>query len=217
MKIGILGTGMVGKAHATKLIELGHEVKMGSRTANNEKASEWVKANGEKASHGTFTDAAKFGEILFNCTKGEFSIDALKMAGAENLKGKVLIEIGNALDFSKGMPPTLVPSYCNTTSLGEEIQKAFPDVKVVKTCNTTNALIQVNPGLLKGDHDIFLSGDDNDAKAKVKEILNSYGWKSPIDLGGIVTSRGVEMMMPVWLQLWGVYKNANFNYKIVTQ
>jgi predicted dinucleotide-binding enzyme len=176
MKIGIFGTGIVGNAHATKLIQLGHEVKMGSRTTNNEKAVEWAKANGAKASQGTFTDAAKFGEILFNCTKGEFSLDALKMAGAENMNGKVLVEIGNPLDFSKGMPPILIPSLCNTTSLGEEIQKAFPKVKVVKTCNTTSAPIQVDPFLVPGDHDIFLCGNDNDAKLKVAEILNTYGY-----------------------------------------
>ncbi len=136
MKIGVLGTGMVGEAIGTKLIQLGHEVKMGSRTANNEKAAAWVKQNGEKATQGTFADAAAFGEMLFNCTSGGASLEALKMAGAENLNGKVLIDIANPLDFSRGMPPSLL--VCNTDSLGEQIQRAFPEAKVVKSLNTMN-------------------------------------------------------------------------------
>jgi predicted dinucleotide-binding enzyme len=140
MRIGILGTGMVGQAIGSKLIQLGHEVKMGSRTADNEKATQWVKANGVRASQGTFADAAAFGEILFNCTAGMASLDALRMAGPANLKDKILIDIANPLDFSKGMPPTL--AICNTDSLGEQIQRAFPDVKVVKTLNTMNCLAE---------------------------------------------------------------------------
>ena len=131
MKIAVLGTGMVGKAIGTKLVQLGHNVKMGSRTTNNEKAAEWVKANGANSSQGTFADAAAFGELLFNCTSGMASLEVLKLAGANNLSGKVLIDISNPLDFSKGMPPTL--SVCNADSLGEQIQRAFPEVKVVKT------------------------------------------------------------------------------------
>src|ERR1700752_3270848 len=126
MKIGIIGTGVVGSAIGTRLVQIGHEVMMGSRTANNEKAAQWVKASGNKASQGTFADAAAFGEIVFNCTKGEISLEALKLAGEKNLKGKVLVDVANPLDFSKGMPPILTPSLCNTNSLGEEIQKAFP-------------------------------------------------------------------------------------------
>src|SRR2546423_638173 len=126
MKIAILGTGIVGNTIGSKLIELGHDVKMGSRTANNEKAAEWVKKAGGKASQGTFADAAAHGEIIFNCTSGGVSLDALKMAGANNMKGKIIVDVSNPLDFSKGMPPTLHPHLSNTTSVGEEIQKAFP-------------------------------------------------------------------------------------------
>src|SRR5437868_11844032 len=136
MKIGILGTGIVGHTIGSKHVELGHEVKMGSRTADNEKGQEFAKANGNKASHGTFADAAKFGEVIFNCTSGGVSLNVLQMAGEANLKGKILIDVSNPLDFSKGMPPILVPSLSNTTSVGEAIQKAFPEVKVVKTFNT---------------------------------------------------------------------------------
>ncbi len=215
MKIAVLGTGSVGNTIGTKLIQLGHEVKMGSRTANNEKAAAFVKINGNHASQGTFTDAAAFGEIIFNCTQGAVTLDVLKLAGAENLKGKILIDIANPLDFSKGMPPTLIPSLSNTTSLGEEIQKAFPDLKVVKTLNTMNCAIMVNAALVAGEHDVFMSGNDDGAKNKVKEILNGFGWKAPIDLGDISTARGTEQLLPVWLRLWGALKTPNFNFKIV--
>jgi predicted dinucleotide-binding enzyme len=214
MKIGILGTGMVGNAIGTKLIALGHEVKMGSRTATNAKAAEWVKANGSKASQGTFAQVASFGEILFNCTHGMSSLEALKQAGVENMRGKILVDIANALDFSKGMPPSL--AVCNTDSLGEQIQRTFPDVKVVKTLNTTNCNVMVNPSLVKGDHDMFISGNDAQAKAKVVEILkNWFGWKSVIDLGDITTARASEMLLPIWVRLMGVYQSPNFNFKIV--
>jgi hypothetical protein len=214
MKIGILGTGIVGKTIGTKLVQLGHDVKMGSRTANNEKASEWVKASGANASQGTFAEAAAFGELLFNCTSGMVSLEALKIAGASNMNGKILIDISNPLDFSKGMPPTL--SVCNSDSLGEQIQRAYPRVKVVKTLNTLNCNIMVNPSLVPGSHDIFVSGNDAGAKAKVIDILKSwFGWKTVIDIGDITTARGTEMLLPIWIRLMGAFQTPNFNFKIV--
>ncbi len=204
---------MVGSTVGSKLIQLGHEVKMGSRTANNAKAAEWVRANGAKASQGTFGDAAAFGEIVFNCTAGAASLEALKSAGAKNLKGKVLIDIANPLDFSKGMPPAL--TVCNTDSLGEQIQLAFPDAKVVKTLNTMNCNLMVNPSLVPGDHDVFICGNDAGAKAKVTDILkNGFGWKSVIDLGDITGARGTEMILPIWLRLMGTLQTTSFNFKI---
>ena len=176
MKIGVLGTGMVGEAIGTKLLQLGHEVKMGSRTANNDKAATWVKQSGAKATQGTFAEAAAFGEVLFNCTAGKASLEALTMAGAENLKNKVLIDIANPLDFSRGMPPSLL--VCNTDSLGEQIQRAFPEAKVVKSLNTMNCNLMVNPGLLKEEHVVFVSGNDAEAKATVTMILKDwFGWR----------------------------------------
>jgi hypothetical protein len=215
MKIGILGTGMVGSAIGTKCTQLGHDVKMGSRTATNEKAAAWVQKNGKQASQGTFTDAAAFGEIVFNCTHGVDSLAALNLAGAHNLKNKILIDLANALDFSKGMPPSL--SVCNTDSLGEQIQRAFPDVKVIKTLNTMNCNIMVNPKLVAdGNHDIFISGNDASAKVKVTEILREwFGWKSVIDLGDITTARATEMLLPIWITLMGKYQSPNFNFKII--
>ncbi len=212
MKIGVLGTGMVGDTIGTKLVQLGHEVKMGSRSANNEKAAEWVKKNGKNASQGTFADAAAFGEILFNCTSGRASLDALEMAGASNLKGKVLIDVANPLDFSKGVP---MLSVCNTDSLGEQIQRALPETKVVKTLNTMSCRVMVDPSLVNGDHDVFVSGDDPDAKTTVTRILKDwFGWKSVIDLGDIKTARGVEMLLPFWITLRGQLQTGTFNFKI---
>ena len=214
MKIGILGTGIVGNTIGSKLTSLGYEVKMGSRTANNEKALTWVKSAGLKASAGTFADAASFGEIIFNCTSGGVSIEALKMAGEKNLDGKILIDVANPLDFTKGFPPTLIPNLANTNSLGEEIQKTFPNTKIVKTLNTMTCLVMVDASKVPGEHDVFVCGNDVAAKEKVKEILNSFGWKSPIDLGDITMSRGVEMMLPIWVRLYGLMKSPMFNFKI---
>ena len=215
MKIAVLGTGIVGDTIGTKLIQCGHEVKMGSRTATNEKAAAWVKKNGIHASQGTFADAASFGEIVFNCTHGGASLEALNLAGVNNLKNKILIDIANALDFSKGMPPSLV--VCNTDSLGEQIQRAFPDTKVIKTLNTMNCNLMVNPGLVaNGDHDIFISGNDVEAKATVTKILRDwFGWKSIVDLGDITNARATEMLLPIWVRLYGKFQSPNFNFKIV--
>ena len=189
-------------------------VRMGSRTAENGKANAWVKASGANASQSTFSDVAKFGEIIFNCTSGMASLEALKLAGAENMNGKVLIDVANPLDFSKIMPPTL--SVCNDNSLGEQIQRVFPEVKVVKTLNTVNCNLMVNPPLVKGEHDLFMCGNDASAKSKVLEILQSwFGWKSVIDLGDITNARAMEMLLPIWVRLYGKFQSPNFNFKIV--
>ncbi len=213
MNIAVLGTGMVGQTIGTKLVELGHSVRLGSRSATNEKAEEWSKKLGKNASHSTFADAAKFGEIVFNCTSGMVALDALRMAGAENLARKILIDVSNPLDFSKGFPPTL--SVCNDDSLAEQIQREFPDAKVVKTLNTVNAMLMVNPSLVPGEHDLFMSGNDADAKVMVRTILTEwFGWKNVIDLGDITTARGTEQLLPIWVRLMGLFKSPQFNFHI---
>jgi predicted dinucleotide-binding enzyme len=213
MKIAVLGTGMVGNAIATKLSQLGHEVKMGSRTAGNAKAAEWVKAAGGNASAGTFAEAAAFAEIVFNCTAGAGSLEALEAAGKKNLAGKVLVDVSNPLDFSKGMPPSL--TVCNTDSLAEQIQRAFPDAKVVKALNTTNANVMVDPSLIKGDHDMFVCGNDAAAKVQVTEILKGwFGWKHVVDLGDLTAARGQEMFVIFWVRLYGALKSPMFNVHV---
>ena len=214
MKFGVLGSGMVGSTIATKLVSLGHEVKVGSRDAANEKARAWVASAGRGASQGSFADAAAFGEIVFNCTAGTGSIDALRSAGASALRGKVLIDIANPLDFSKGMPPTLFVS--NDDSLGETIQRTFPEAKVVKALNTVNAGVMVNPGRVPGETDVFVSGNDAGAKVQVIRLLKEeFGWKSVIDLGDITAARGTESYLHLWLRLYGALQTADFNVHIV--
>jgi 8-hydroxy-5-deazaflavin:NADPH oxidoreductase len=215
MKIGVLGTGIVGATIATKLIALGNEVMLGSRNPGSEKAMAWAQANGVNASQGSYAKTARFGEILFNCTQGTASIEALQSAGADNLKGKILIDIANPLDFSRGMSPTL--SICNTDSLGEQIQRTFLETKVVKTLNTVNCEVMVNPALVPGDHDIFVCGNDAGAKARVADILKQwFGWRSVTDLGDISAARATEQMMPIWLRLYGALGTLHFNFRVVT-
>jgi 8-hydroxy-5-deazaflavin:NADPH oxidoreductase len=214
MRIGVLGTGMVGHALSTKLVELGHEVMMGSRQAGNEKAVAWAGAAGPGASEGSFADAAAHGELLLHCTAGMHSLAALGEAGVANLAGKVLIDIANPLDFSGGMPPTL--AVCNTDSLGEQIQSTFPDAKVVKALNTMNCRVMVDPALVPGDHAVFVCGEDAGAKRRVAELLESFGWPPAriVDLGGIRASRACEMYLPLWLSLMGATGTPNFNIAI---
>jgi 8-hydroxy-5-deazaflavin:NADPH oxidoreductase len=214
MNIGVLGTGTVGSTIASKLVSLGHDVTMGARSATNEKAAGWARQAGSHASHGDFARAAAAGEIVFNCTAGVGALEALKAAGGENLKGKLLIDVSNPLDFSKGMPPSL--QFSGEDSLAERIQRAFPDAKVVKTLNTITAGLMVNPGKVHGDHDVFLSGNDADAKARVETILREwFGWKNVVDLGDITTARGAEAYVLLWLRLWGALKTADFNIRII--
>lgn len=212
MRIGILGTGMVGQTIGTGLVQHGHEVNMGARAADNAKAAAWASGAGAKASHGTFADAARFGEIVFNCTSGMVSLEALKQAGEQNLGGKVLVDVANPLDFSKGMPPTL--SVCNTSSLAEQIQTAFPKARVVKTLNTLNAQLMINPSALPGPHELFMSGNDAAAKAQVRQLLSELGWKDVIDLGDITSARGTEMLLPIWLRLMGTFGTPMFNFHL---
>ena len=192
---------------------------MGSRTSGNEKAKAFVAKQKGKASEGTFADAAAFGEIVVNCTLGAASIEALKMAGETNLKGKIIVDIANPLDFSKGMPPILIPALSNTNSLGEEIQKTFPSAKVVKTLNTMWCGLMVNPAMLKGgDHTNFICGNDAEAKQKVKALLSELGWKNEniLDLGDISSARGTEAVLPIWLRIWGATQSGAFNLKVVS-
>ena len=213
MKIAVFGTGMVGEAIASKLVSLGHDVRMGSRSADNAAALKWVKAQGGKASAGTFADAAAFADVAFLCVKGEAAVPVMKsVAGA--LDGKILVDISNPLDFSKGMPPTLFIS--NNDSLGETLQRDFPNVKVVKTLNTVNAYLMVDATKLKGEHTMFLCGADASAKERVlADFLRPFGWTDVIDLGGISQARGTEAYLLLWTRLYGALKSPDFNVKIV--
>ena len=214
-RFGVLGTGMVGQTLASKLVSLGHDVKMGSRQSGNEKAVAWAEPAGQLASEGTFAEAAAFGETVVNATAGTASLDALGSAGADNLAGKVLIDVANPLDFSAGMPPSL--TVCNTDSLAEQIQRAFPGASVVKTLNTVNADVMVAPAIVPGSHTIFLCGNDPEAKAAVGELLQSFGWPAEdvMDLGDLGAARGMEMYLPLWLRLFGAAGSSHLNIEVV--
>ncbi len=214
MKIGVLGTGIVGQTIGSRLVQLDHDVMMGSRDAANPKAITWAKEEGHHASFGTFANAAAFGEIIFNCTVGAASLDVLRQAGAQNLDGKVLVDTANPLDYSTEIWTLTV---CNTDSLGEQIQRSFPKARVVKTLNTVNANLMVDPRKLPERTDIFVSGNDIEAKAVVISILRDwFGWKSIIDLGGIETARSVEMYVLLWQHLRTWSSSHRFNIKVVT-
>jgi hypothetical protein len=215
MRIGVFGTGMVGKAIATKLVNVGHEVCMGSRTADNEEATNWASEAGASATHGTFADAAGFGELLFNCTGGMVSLAALEAAGEDNIGDKVVVDVSNPLDFSHGMPPSLAVG--NTDSVGEQLQRGFPRARVVKSLNTMNCAVMVDPAAVPGYHNVFVSGDDAGAKATVTDLLGEFGWpkESVIDLGDIKSARGAEALVLFWVFLRGALGGNQFNLGVV--
>jgi predicted dinucleotide-binding enzyme len=218
MNAGVLGTGMVGETIATALTEKGHHVKMGSRSANNEKAADWVKKS-KNASQGNFDEAAAFGDLVFLCLNGEHALDAVRSVNTNSVIGKIVIDITNPLDFSKGMPPRLIEGLSNSNSLGEEIQKALPNARVVKVFNTLNCKVMVNPKLVNnGDHSLFICGDDADAKEKVKQLLvDTFGWKPEnlLDLGGIQSARVTEAYVPFWVSIMQAVGTPMFNIKVV--
>lgn len=226
MKIGILGTGMVGQTLSAKLDELGHGVMIGTRDVAQTQArnephpyglppfSAWH-AEHQGVRLGTFAEAARHGEAVINATNGTGSLNALRRAGEQNLAGKVLIDVSNPLDFSQGMPPSL--AVCNTDSTGEQIQRALPAVKVVKALNTVTASLMVNPSLVNGgDHTLFICGNDAEAKAQVAAWLREwFGWRDLLDLGDITSARGMEMYLPLWLRAWGALGTGVFNVQVV--
>jgi 8-hydroxy-5-deazaflavin:NADPH oxidoreductase len=215
MRFAVLGTGVVGQTLGTRLVELGHEVTMGSRQAGNEKAVAWAAGAGPSAAEGSFADAAASADMVVNATSGVGSLPALEAAGEDNLAGKVVIDVSNPLDFSRGMPPSL--TVCNTDSLAEQIQRRFPDALVVKSLNTVNADVMVNPGVVPGSHTIFVAGDDATAKGEVRGVLESFGWPAEdiLDLGDLSAARGLEMYLPLWLRLWGATGTGHLNVKVV--
>ena len=211
MKIGVLGTGAAGQTVAAKLVVLGHDVMMGARSADNEKVLGFAERTGGRA--GTFADAARHGEMVLNCTRGDTSLGMLATLAAE-LDGKVLIDAANPLDFSKGFPPTL--SVSNTDSLAEQIQRALPKTFVVKSLNTVNAAVMIEPSRVPGHHTVFVSGNDQHAKGKVMDFLRSLGWQSIIDLGDITSARAAEQLLPLWVRLFTALGNtADFNIAVM--
>jgi predicted dinucleotide-binding enzyme len=196
MNVGILGTGDVGRALGKGFITLGHSVKMGARDARNEKALAWAREMGAKASAGTFADASSFGEIVVLATLGVANESAITMAGRETFQGKVLIDTTNPLDFSGGTPPKLAVS--GNDSGGERVQRLLPAASVVKAFNTVGNAFMFRPDFPGGPPDMFICGNDEDAKKKVAAFVKDFGW-GVVDVGGIECSRYLEAMCMVWV------------------
>lgn len=226
MKIAILGTGTVGQTLAAKLDSIGHSISIGTRDVTGTLARDAKDAFGNPpykvwaAAHpniglDTLANAAASGEIVINALSGAGALDGLALAGEANLDGKIVLDISNPLDFSRGMPPSLFVS--NTDSLGEQIQHRFPSARVVKTLNTVNAYLMVDPRqLADGNHTMFVSGNDPDARRQVAGWLTEwFGWREVIDLGDITTARGTEMLLPLWLRTWGAVKTPMFAFQVV--
>jgi predicted dinucleotide-binding enzyme len=227
MKIGILGSGEVAQAIAPKMLGLEHEVMISARDLDREKdkgewgslpsVNAWVRKQASehlRAYGGSFAEAARFGELLFNCTSGSHSMEVLEAAGRDNLKGKIMIDLANPFEFSNDVP---VMTISNTESLGERIQNTYPDLKVVKTLNHVSAELMTNPQLLAGEHDLLICGNSVDAKKWVIEnVLEGwFGWTSVIDIGTITGARAMEMYLMLWMRLWEIFKTEKFNFKYI--
>jgi 8-hydroxy-5-deazaflavin:NADPH oxidoreductase len=216
LDIAVLGTGPVGRAVAGRLSELGHHVTVGTRdpagTAAREEYAAWA-AGHPDVRIATFVDAASGAELVVNASGGDVALGILEAAGAENLAGKVLLDISNPLDTSARFPPTLFVN--NDDSLAETIQRAHPGARVVKSLNTLNNALMVDPQRLGEDTTVFVSGDDAEAKATVTALLRQIGHGDVIDLGGIETARGPEMWLPLWIRLNLALGGNDFNLKVV--
>ena len=224
MNIGVLGTGMVAKSIASKLDSLGHSVQLGTRDiaatlsrgepdmAGGPPLRTWLESR-PRVKLVTHAEAAAHGELVVNALSGQGALAGLELA-RPGLANKILIDISNPLDFSKGMPPSL--TVANTDSLGEQIQRALPSTKVVKTLNTVNAFLMVDPQQLAGgDHTMLLCGNDAGAKETTTQLLTELGWKDVIDLGDLTNARGMEMWVPLWARLYGALRTPMFGLKIV--
>ncbi len=211
MKMGVLGSGMVAQGLSARLAELGHDVVIGTRDAD--KLRGWQSSN-QRVLIGSFAETAAHGEIVFNATSGAGSLNALLLAGEEHLADKILVDVSNPLDFSKGFPPSL--TVFGTDSLAEQIQRAFPRTRVVKTLNTVTARVMTHPlEVANGDHHIFISSDDVDAKEQVTALLQSFGWIHIFDLGDLSTARGTEAYLLLWVRLYGSMNTGMINIKIM--
>jgi predicted dinucleotide-binding enzyme len=199
MRVAVLGTGTVGRTIAGKLAELGHDVRVGSRTAGEDKV--------------TFADAAAHGEVIFNCTHGAASVEAVTAGDEENLVGKVIIDVSNPLDFSGGGPALFTDT---TDSVAERIQRACPSARVVKSLNTVTAAVMVDPAQVPGDHVIFVAGDDAAAKDETRTLLGELGWPAErvVDLGDITAARAAEGYVMLWVRLMGALGTPMFNVSI---
>ncbi len=197
MRIGILGTGMVAQAIAPRLFDVEHEVCVGARSSDSDTLEPFA---AQEMLTGTFAEAAATADLVINATNGNHSVEAVASA-ADQLAGKTLIDLANRLDHSRGMAQAALAT--NENSLAADLQAAAPEANVVKALNTMNCNVMVNPSLVVGDHVVFMSGDSDAAKQQVRGLLGDVGWREPqiVDLGGLETATGPEMLMQLWLDV----------------
>lgn len=216
MRIAVLGTGEVGRRLADGFAKLGHSVILGARQTDNPAAHDWARAAGDTACAGSFAEAAAAADLAVLAVMGEHAVAAAEAANAGGaLDGKILIDVTNPLDFSNGFPPTLTQGLNNSWSLGEAVQAALPKARVVKTLNTVSNLVMTDPGRLAEPTDLFLCGEDSGAKAEVARLLAGFGWRAPIDLGGISAARGTEAWLLLWTRMFAALGTAEMNLRIV--
>lgn len=225
MQIGILGTGIVGQSLGLKLVKLGHSVILGTRDPSKidepkgrgsdaRSLRQWLVESGSKATVASFREAVANSEIIINALRGASSLEVLQAVGEEYLGSKILIDVSNPIDLSRGFPLTLFVK--DTDSLGEMLQRTFPNVRLVKTLNTMSAAVMVNPDLVgNGNHTVFLSGNDEEAKACVTSLLRELGWRDILDIGDISTARGTEMMLLIGHAAMRALSPSEIAFKVV--
>jgi 8-hydroxy-5-deazaflavin:NADPH oxidoreductase len=212
MRIAVIGTGHAGRTLAQGFQRTGHDVVVGTRDPDATRArEEWAGLDVPLAALGVVAADA---DLVVNATNGQASLAALGEVGSDHLAGKVILDVANPLDFSQGFPPTL--SVKDTDSLAEQIQRAFPDARVVKSLNTVTAAVMVDPSTVgDGDTTVFVAGDDEGARQQVSELLRELGWLDIVELEGLQNARGLEMWLPLWVRLMGALGTGDFNIKLV--
>jgi hypothetical protein len=212
-RVGVLGTGEVGRRLAEGFCGCGHEVMIGARDPSKPELREWVSGVGAGIEAATFTDAAAHGELLVLAVLGDAAEEVIADAGPSNFSGKVVIDVMNPLDFSGGFPPKL--SIAGEDSLGERVQRSLPDAKVVKAFNTIGNTYFVQPRFSEGQPTMLIAGDDEAAKGTVADVLADFGWSDPVDIGGIEGSRELEAICIAWVKIGGARGAWDHGFKLL--
>jgi predicted dinucleotide-binding enzyme len=212
-RVGVLGTGEVGRRLATGFRSRGHDVMIGSRDPGKAELTEWLSADGAGIESGTFAEAAEHGELLVVAVLGNAAEEAIAAAGPDRFSGKVVIDATNPLDFSRGFPPKL--SITGEDSLGERIQRALPNAKVVKAFNTIGNAYFVDPSFSEGQPTMLIAGDDEGAKRTVHDALADFGWSDTVDIGGIEGARELEAICIAWVKIGGARGAWDHGFKLL--
>jgi 8-hydroxy-5-deazaflavin:NADPH oxidoreductase len=213
-RVGVLGSGVVGQQLAIGFSGCGHDVMIGTRDPDKPELREWLSGDGAGIRPGSFQEVGAHGELLVLAVLGDAAEQAIAAAGRENFSGKVVIDAMNPLDFSGGFPPKL--SITGEDSLGERVQRALPEARVVKAFNTIGNQYFVNPQFSDGQPTMLIAGDDDQAKGTVTDLLADFGWSDVVDLGGIEGSRELEAICIAWVKLIGVRGSADHGFQLLS-